>query len=45
MQIRNTRQMLTNNSFWLTSINVDQPLIKIDEPWWTHNVYSEGVTD
>ncbi len=23
---------------------VDQPLIMVDEPWWTHNVYS-GVID
>ncbi len=30
------------STFWSTSINVDQPLIiKVDELWWTQNVYSD----
>ncbi len=25
---------------YTVNINIDQPLIKVDEHWWTHNVYS-----
>ena len=29
------------STFWSMSINMDQPLFEVDEPWWSHNVCSD----